>query len=477
MPGTLRAALFAAVFLCACRRSSRGRAGRFPAAAGLARAVRDVVLVTIDTLRYDAVGFDGNARGTTPNLDRFAAEGRVFTDAHAHNVITLPSHTNILTGLYPYQHGVRDNAGFRLSPKVETLAPMLKTRGYATGAFVGASRSTRASGSRAASTPTRRCTSRWTSPRTSRSSRRAPKSRREALELVREAAGKPAVPLGPPLRPARAVRSAGAVQDRFAEDPYLGEVAYADAALEPLLDAVHGGPTRAASRRHGGPRRGPRRPRRADARPLHLRGDAPRAADALVPGPRRAGTRRRAWPATWTSCRRSSTPSAPAAPAELHGRSLLAAPRGARPRAPTSSRSRRLQSRMGAAARRAPRRQEVHRPAAAGALRPRVRSGRVEEPRSGIAPDALRRPRKLVLETPGGPLDRGPIGAEEVEKLRSLGYLSGRGGQDELRPGGRSEESHRRRSGSSTRSWSCSNRRRWQSGRRWPAGSSPRTRP
>ena len=38
-----------------------------------------VVLITIDTLRADAVGFDGNPRGTTPNLDRFAAEGRVFT--------------------------------------------------------------------------------------------------------------------------------------------------------------------------------------------------------------------------------------------------------------------------------------------------------------------------------------------------------------------------------------------------------------
>ncbi|HXT23125.1 MAG TPA: sulfatase-like hydrolase/transferase, partial [Thermoanaerobaculia bacterium] len=97
----------------------------------------DLILVTIDTLRYDATGFDGNPSGTTPLLDRVAARGRVFTNAHAHNVVTLPSHTNILTGLYPYQHGVRENAGFRLAAGVPTLATVLHDAGYATAAFVG----------------------------------------------------------------------------------------------------------------------------------------------------------------------------------------------------------------------------------------------------------------------------------------------------------------------------------------------------
>jgi len=98
----------------------------------------DVVLVTVDTLRADALGFAGNARVETPVLDRLAAAGRVFDDAHAHNVVTLPSHANILTGLYPYQHGVRDNSGFALRPDVPTLASRLKKAGYATGAFVAA---------------------------------------------------------------------------------------------------------------------------------------------------------------------------------------------------------------------------------------------------------------------------------------------------------------------------------------------------
>ena len=98
----------------------------------------DVVLVTIDTLRADAPGFMGNRRVATPNLDRMAAEGTVFEEAHGQNVVTLPSHVNILTGLYPYQHGVRDNDGFRLRPDVPTIATRLKERGFATAAFIGA---------------------------------------------------------------------------------------------------------------------------------------------------------------------------------------------------------------------------------------------------------------------------------------------------------------------------------------------------
>ena len=98
----------------------------------------DIILVTIDTLRADSVGFAGNARVKTPFLDELARGGRVFTNAHAHNVVTLASHANILTGLYPYQHGVRDNSGFKLAPTQKTVAHWLREKGYATAAFVGA---------------------------------------------------------------------------------------------------------------------------------------------------------------------------------------------------------------------------------------------------------------------------------------------------------------------------------------------------
>jgi arylsulfatase A-like enzyme/Flp pilus assembly protein TadD len=114
--------------------------GTQPAAAAPpgADAPLDVLLITIDTLRADAPGFGGRRPSPTPLLDRLAAGGRVFTAAHAHNVVTLPSHTNILTGLYPFQHGVRDNEGFRVPAGVPTLATVLHAAGYATGAFVGA---------------------------------------------------------------------------------------------------------------------------------------------------------------------------------------------------------------------------------------------------------------------------------------------------------------------------------------------------
>ena len=122
--------MLAAAALAGCRRS--------PAPDAAPARGRDVVLVTIDTLRADAPGYAGDTRVSTPQLDRIAREGKVFTRAHAQNVVTLPSHVNILTGLYPFQHGVRDNDGFRLDPKIPTLATYLKKRGYATAAFIGA---------------------------------------------------------------------------------------------------------------------------------------------------------------------------------------------------------------------------------------------------------------------------------------------------------------------------------------------------
>ena len=97
----------------------------------------NVLLVTIDTLRGDALGCDGGP-ARTPNIDALASTGVRFSFAHAHAVITLPSHASILTGTYPFQHGYRENSGYRLRPGTPTLATMLKAHGFATGAFIGA---------------------------------------------------------------------------------------------------------------------------------------------------------------------------------------------------------------------------------------------------------------------------------------------------------------------------------------------------
>jgi len=98
---------------------------------------QNVLLVTIDTLRGDALGcYGGPAR--TPNIDRVAAAGVRFSFAHSQAVVTLPSHASILTGTYPFQHGYRENSGYHLKPGMETMATILKAHGFATGAFVAA---------------------------------------------------------------------------------------------------------------------------------------------------------------------------------------------------------------------------------------------------------------------------------------------------------------------------------------------------
>jgi arylsulfatase A-like enzyme/Flp pilus assembly protein TadD len=98
----------------------------------------NVLLITIDTLRADALGSYGNQTVRTPIMDGLAKAGVRFDNAHAHNVVTLPSHANILSGRYPMDHGVRENAGFRFPANAETLATILRARGYRTGAFVSA---------------------------------------------------------------------------------------------------------------------------------------------------------------------------------------------------------------------------------------------------------------------------------------------------------------------------------------------------
>ncbi len=95
-----------------------------------------VILISIDTLRADRLPVYGYARGVTPHIDRLAADAVVFTRAWAHSPQTLPSHTSIFTGRWPFEHGVRDNVGFTLASPTPTLATMFRDAGYATGAFV-----------------------------------------------------------------------------------------------------------------------------------------------------------------------------------------------------------------------------------------------------------------------------------------------------------------------------------------------------
>jgi arylsulfatase A-like enzyme/Flp pilus assembly protein TadD len=98
----------------------------------------NVLLITVDTLRADHLGCYGDKGIRTPAIDALAARGVLFARAFAHTPSTLPSHANILLGLTPNAHGVRDNSNFIVREDFLTLAEWLKAQGYATGAFVGA---------------------------------------------------------------------------------------------------------------------------------------------------------------------------------------------------------------------------------------------------------------------------------------------------------------------------------------------------
>ena len=90
-----------------------------------------VILVSLDTLRADHVGFYGHHRATTPYLDRLARESIVFEHAYAPAAWTLVSHMTMLTGLYPRQHGViREDLA--VSEEIPLLAEILEQHGYQT---------------------------------------------------------------------------------------------------------------------------------------------------------------------------------------------------------------------------------------------------------------------------------------------------------------------------------------------------------
>ena len=202
---------------------------------------QNVLIVTIDTLRADALRSYGG-RADTANLDRLAGEGVRFTFAHAHAVVTLPSHASILTGRYPFEHGVRDNAGFRLTDSAATIAEVLRDNGFATGAFVGAFPVDRQFG-----------LAQGFDVYDDLGGREVAQAEfafaeRKAEEVIAAATSwvqqqqkawfawvhvfDPHSPYAPPAP----------FDSRYPGEPYAGEVAYVDQALAPLLDLARHGP-------------------------------------------------------------------------------------------------------------------------------------------------------------------------------------------------------------------------------------------
>ncbi len=94
-----------------------------------------IVMVVIDTLRADRVGFDGYGRETTPALDALAEESIVFERAWSPAPWTLPAMVSTMTSTWPLDHGVVA-AGQRIGPDQSPLAERLRRQGFRTAAFV-----------------------------------------------------------------------------------------------------------------------------------------------------------------------------------------------------------------------------------------------------------------------------------------------------------------------------------------------------
>ncbi len=96
----------------------------------------DIVLISIDTLRWDHLSLYGYPRETSPNLDALATEGVVFENSFSTAPYTLPSHASMLTGLYPEEHGAgHSSAEAPLEQSVTTVAEVLRQAGYRTLGF------------------------------------------------------------------------------------------------------------------------------------------------------------------------------------------------------------------------------------------------------------------------------------------------------------------------------------------------------
>ena len=124
-------------------------AGAFPASCGA--EPRGFVIITLDTTRADHLGLYGYFRDTTPELDALAKKSIVFEHCIVPMAVTLPSHTSLLTGIYPSEHGILGNLtrdGERYVPAESPVpfAELCRDAGYETGAFVSAAPLKRDSG-------------------------------------------------------------------------------------------------------------------------------------------------------------------------------------------------------------------------------------------------------------------------------------------------------------------------------------------
>lgn len=99
----------------------------------------NIVLISLDTVRADQLTPYGYARDTSPALAALAAEGALFSQSYSQAPNTVPSHASMLTGRYPFEHGMYVH-GDSLRPSEQTLAEILGQHGYHTFALASSLR-------------------------------------------------------------------------------------------------------------------------------------------------------------------------------------------------------------------------------------------------------------------------------------------------------------------------------------------------
>lgn len=100
----------------------------------------NLVILSIDTLGADHMGLYGYKKNTTPNIDMWARNATVFTNAHTVIPVTYPSFVALMTGRHPFSTKIYLNTygeGQYISENTNTLARLLKEKGYKTAAFFG----------------------------------------------------------------------------------------------------------------------------------------------------------------------------------------------------------------------------------------------------------------------------------------------------------------------------------------------------
>ncbi len=202
----------------------------------------NVILISMDTTRADHLGCYGHKSIRTPHIDALAQASLRFDRCFSAVPITLPSHTTMLTGLYPTRHSVRDNGTFTVPQGIPTLATILGNAGWRTIGVIGAFPLTRPFG-------LDRDFDIWNEDFGTRKKqllplafeqRPADRVTRTALRLLEDNPDRPFFLFVHYFDPHRPWEAPALYAKQYRNSPYDAEIAFTDAWIGQLLEGLEG---------------------------------------------------------------------------------------------------------------------------------------------------------------------------------------------------------------------------------------------